>query len=1421
MALRFGRVADVAGLDAELASAREAMATGKRSKARRAFRRVVTDAPAVPAPDPRAVAERHGAALIGLGDLDWAEGQQAEALASYREAVRYARVPPPVWRVLAEDAATRQDAGTQALDEVVGHLGVEHPAAWSPVVVRFAQQVCFPPDGVDADAHARAASLAGRIAGAAPRVEWAHRARGFALATLGRPAEAASALRESERLDPGHAVVPYWLGVLHHEAGDLDGAHDAFRRSLALDGAQPEVLRWAARTALARADRDGTGPGRAGTAVDEAVARLGEATRLQPARAELWFELGRALLRRDRPAARRPLSTAAHLAPGMRDHHLALADLAVDLGEPEEALAVLRNAQRHVPPDVEVRRRLGAVLLHLGRPAEAEAPLLAAAAAAPGDRELGRRLARCHLALDHPERAVALLEVVAERTPAEAELLARARAARGEAEAAVAELEAARRRAGGRLEPGPAFVLGCLRARARRWAGAVEAFDEARAGSGRTRPPADLDLHTAVACLRLGETDRARRLLETAPDDARRQYALGSLAAADDDWGAAGMAFSRALALDPAHREARVGLGVALEHAGRPGEAADAYESALREAPDDVWLRSRLAATCLLADRPVPDGRETDVVRLRALALARGGLFGKARHTWMSAVGTDDPGGIAAADARTAGNHQAWSALRDGDAAWALRLWEPIRVADPHDAWLAGAVAEAALRAIAAEARAGGAVEHLRERLEPALALAPDDSRLRYLAGLLALRDEDGRAAAILLRDVDDPYHRALAAAMAGDPGETPSSVGPARFALLRGTVLARAGRWSDALTAWAAGLAASGPGRWPWTLLLDGIARAAVGAAAPAWGAGVLAPFVTASPAAAQRAALLHLEAGDPDAARPVLDAETAPVPAEGERAGLRAALARGALRYAVDRLGVETLDGAVTALSRAAAVDPSTALGRRAASWAAEVRALPLGVDDDLTTALVHAEGRLRRDPTDLVAAHHVAVLSHRVLLASEPGAAAPSTVWPVPGLLVATWGAVLASPGFWASLATLTGREPDPEAREQVSDEFSDEVVRGLRDRAMRDGAGTAVPHLELDWGIELRVARAVADLPAARSSLRPTWFACGPRMLEMLEAAGTDGAALATDVRRTAERSDADLAALLSPWARARYLLDEGRPDDALEHLAGTDASPQRTRLRAEAWTATGVTRAETKDWAGSVKAFLAAGEAGADLAPHAEHARRAASKRAGEITRTDGRHARAVEVMERVRALLPTDAGYDADLAAVLSQHALELNNDQKDYEGAITVLRRAVALTPPDPTTTRYARVAIINLVQELVGDPGAIDRLEALVGEAVALEPDATARTEARRVAGTVVHNAAVEHAKAERYDAAVRLFGLSLRVEDDARTRSEAALAHARRAGVRLDRGDRAGARVDLRGAVALDPENTRYRTLLAQLD
>lgn len=375
---------------------------------------------------------------------------------------------------------------------------------------------------------------------------------------------AAACYRVAHRLEPQSFAWAYLSGVVRAELGEHTAALTAFRQALDID---PDYL--PARMRLADTLMH-TGNFDASRAAYRALARD------FPELAVAHYGLGR-------------LSAALHDLPAAVEHYGRAVDAAPQFGAAHYALALayrdLRLDER-ARPHLEAYRQLGA-----RRPALPDRLLDAIRQTRETARDLIAEAARLGTS-GRLDEAIALHLKAIEADPASAQAhvnLISLYGRTGQTDKAMEHYRAALTLEGNRAEAH--YNYGVLLA-SRGDAGAADAF---------------------------------RKALEINPFHAQAHNNLGALLARDGDLKAAAAHYRRAIASDPQHRTARLGLGRVLVTMGRPREAVEQLLKTLL--PDDIETPRCMFA---LSHAYASDGDYVNARRYAMEALHRAERLGQA-----------------------------------------------------------------------------------------------------------------------------------------------------------------------------------------------------------------------------------------------------------------------------------------------------------------------------------------------------------------------------------------------------------------------------------------------------------------------------------------------------------------------------------------------------------------------------------------------------------------------------------------------------------------------------------------------------------------------------------------------------------------------------------------------------------------------
>jgi tetratricopeptide (TPR) repeat protein len=449
-----------------------------------------------------------------------------------------------------------------------------------------------------------------------------HLLRLDALGRLGRIEELREAAAVAARALPDQRRVALRLSRALVAAGLIDEAIPALRE--AVTEAPQDVSAW---TALLGALARGGDPESALAAAREAVIACPEDMPLRLRAAALAQSIDPAL-------AVGAYRAALDRVPGDPAITILLADCLARCGRVAESLALLRAAIAADPARIDLRARLGAILLR-GDPVGAHAVLTEALALAPDDEPLLLGLADALVRLDRVDEAVALVEArlaqhpdsaALQRRAAELDMLVDPAGAEARLRQAVADrpldeaAHAALIEGLNRMRKGSAMVVAARRA--------VAALPES--------PTLRLLLGTALMAHNAkGAEITLREALLLAPEDDRLTLALAEslwrqertaegielVRAAlvlrprslplrqrllflerEHDPTAAERLLREAAEADPGDEQARVALAEALRKQGRFEEAVAVSQALIRDVPDRFLPRLQLGHVLLAVD---------------------------------------------------------------------------------------------------------------------------------------------------------------------------------------------------------------------------------------------------------------------------------------------------------------------------------------------------------------------------------------------------------------------------------------------------------------------------------------------------------------------------------------------------------------------------------------------------------------------------------------------------------------------------------------------------------------------------------------------------------------------------------------------------------------------------------------------------
>jgi len=273
--------------------------------------------------------ERNPASLVAennLGDVLYASGRRAEAMAHFQKAARVKADSPDAHNNIGMVLATqgRLPEATAQLEEALRlkpnypealvNLGnvMEKEGRSSEAILDYEDALKLEPDDADA-----------------------HRDLGIALAGAGRGPDAAVQFEAALRFNPDDATAHAGLGAALADAGREAEAAAQYEEAVRLSPNFPET-HYNLGIALAQTGR-----------MTEAITQFEEAVRLKPDYAEARANLGTALVNAGRlPEAAAQLEQAAQLSPDSAQIHANLGTVLRALGREDEAKAEFGKANR-------------------------------------------------------------------------------------------------------------------------------------------------------------------------------------------------------------------------------------------------------------------------------------------------------------------------------------------------------------------------------------------------------------------------------------------------------------------------------------------------------------------------------------------------------------------------------------------------------------------------------------------------------------------------------------------------------------------------------------------------------------------------------------------------------------------------------------------------------------------------------------------------------------------------------------------------------------------------------------------------------------------------------------------------------------------------------------------------------------------
>jgi tetratricopeptide (TPR) repeat protein len=439
-------------------------------------------------------------------------------------------------------------------------------------------------------------------------------------------------------------------------------------------------------------------------------------------------------------------------------------------------------------------------------------------------------------------------------------------------------------------------------------------------------------------------------------------------------------------------------------------------------------------------------------------------------------------------------------------------------------------------------------------------------------------------------------------------------------------------------------------------------------------------------------------------------------------------------------------------------------------------------------VTAAIAVWEQDFAQRPTDIERLHRLAISTYRQASSFDqarlqPGAAADTLVqadacW---RKAIGYWGAVLASPSFWAtwtkqrlygtnqSLSTDDLRELGSTIEEQLTRDLRDNAAQASPSATSSEQAEVARRYAELEllWGLEVAAARLVSDyVREFKLSDWPPDFACGALLLERLNTtlAGQPLVrALRTALPTFRDPSGQRLQNYLGPMGRYYFLIERNRLDQAITELRAVAVWPQAQALLGVALTAKGKEQATTGRAPDALATFAQAKEAGADLSSCADVIADLAVGRIKDLLAVnDDDYVGATNVLDLACKLAGRHPKITAELCATYAQRS-RIENNANHFEEAIRFIRLALDYEPTNEQARRFAAIAFANWAVTFV-DSNAQRAID-LLRESLTYRRD----PDAEKLFASLLFSQVVEHAIAKRRERAISTMREALHYVDD----------------------------------------------------
>lgn len=579
----------------QLAKAEKAKTEKNYEKAKKAYKKLIQGYTRHKNP-PSNFGQYVGRAYFELGQFDRAVKNVPGAVNNYLQALNFGRLPEPIIQFMAQELSRQNTTSPQAVSVYTLHLtNLRAQGLPDDSVIEFLKSICqrsLQPD-ITADTLKFIIELSKKLIEADSKLEWAYLAQGISYGRIGSIEDAIQSLTQAEQILPTRSITPYYLGIYYFQKKDLENAYQAFRRSLNVDPNQPEALYYTSKTLLEKFINSGEA-----TFLEEAASCNENACKLQPARPDYWFTLGRVRSHQAQgDLARNAFQQAVSLEPGNFDYQITLAELLCAQGDLPNAINTYQQAVKISPNDLAANQKLAELLYKTSQFNEAESVFKRVLTLKPNDNDALVGFGCSQFEQNKYQEAVGSLSQVNNHTRESLYRMGRSYSLTQLSTQALAVYERYLHEFGDQTDV--YFFAGCALSQEKRWSEAIKLFEQAEVtaqNAGESRD--DISFYTGLAYFYLGNFEQAMNRLKLAgkraPTDPRAPYVVALIYILMKKWEDALSMLGFCIRSNPGFYPAHFGRGVVLENMAQYADAESAYQKGFQIKPEWFSALSRL-----------------------------------------------------------------------------------------------------------------------------------------------------------------------------------------------------------------------------------------------------------------------------------------------------------------------------------------------------------------------------------------------------------------------------------------------------------------------------------------------------------------------------------------------------------------------------------------------------------------------------------------------------------------------------------------------------------------------------------------------------------------------------------------------------------------------------------------------------------